>query len=92
MADLDVREPPAGPRTIPSRPPSPDLESLYQSLLTTLADIDFDYQCERDRLDRAMTDPARRKQARNRLEARHRERRMPYLHQLILLQDRLQRQ
>ncbi len=68
---------------------SPTLQPLLQSLLATLADIDFDYEKEREKLSRNSPDANIRIRALERLRARHRERREPYIQQLAVLQRRM---
>jgi hypothetical protein len=69
---------------------SPALQPLYQSLLTTLANMDLEHEHDRATLGRSIADEAVRLRALERLRERHRERRTPYLHQLAILQDRIQ--
>jgi hypothetical protein len=68
---------------------SPTYQPLLQSLLATLADIDFDYEKERDKLSRNAPDTNIRIRALEKLKARHRERREPYIQQLAVLQQRM---
>lgn len=75
------------PRTYP-----PALQPLLKNLLGTLADIDFDYERERERASRTTQDPNLRIRVLERLRARHRERRQPYLQQLAFLQEHIRAQ
>ena len=68
---------------------SPSFQPLLQSLLATLADIDFDYEKEREKLSRISPDTVSGTRALERLKARHRERREPYIRQLAALQQRM---
>ena len=68
---------------------SPTYQPLLQSLLATLADIDFDYEKERDKLSKNAPDSNIRIRALEKLKARHRERREPYIRQLGVLQQRV---
>jgi hypothetical protein len=68
---------------------SPDLQPLVQTLLSTLADIDFNYEIERERLNNTSPDINLKLNALEKLKARHRERREPYIQQLAALQQRM---
>jgi hypothetical protein len=68
---------------------SPTLQPLLQSLLSTLADIDFDYEVEREKVSNTARDTNLKIRALEKLKARHRERREPYIRQLALLQQRM---
>lgn len=68
---------------------SPALQPLLQSLLATLADLDFDYEKEREKLSNAAPDTNIRIRALEKLKNRHRERREPYIQQLAVLQKRM---
>jgi len=72
-----------------SRMYSPTLQPLLQSLLSTLADIDFDYELEREKLSDAAQDNTLKMRALEKLKSRHRERREPYIQQLAILQRRI---
>ena len=67
---------------------SPELLPLIQSLLATLADIDFAHEREIERLERRVDDWAV-KQRRMAMEQAHRERRAPYVQQLAELEARV---
>jgi hypothetical protein len=60
-----------------------------QTLFATLADLDFAHQREVQRVDAKSADPALRRRVRAQLEARHRERREPYLKELEILEAHL---
>jgi hypothetical protein len=66
---------------------SPDIQPLLQALLSALADIDFDYEIERDRLSNTSPDNDLKTKALEKLKARHRARREPYIQQLAVLQQ-----
>jgi hypothetical protein len=68
---------------------SPALQPLLQSLLATLADLDFDYEKEREKLSNASPDTNIKIRALEKLKNRHRERRDPYIQQLAILQKRM---
>jgi hypothetical protein len=66
---------------------SPHVQSPMQSLLATLADIDFAYEHERAKLSQSRTQASLKVCLLAQLERRHREQREPYVRQLALLQD-----
>ena len=68
---------------------SPAVQPLLQSLLATLADLDFDYEKEREKLSNASPDTNIKIRALEKLKNRHRERRDPYIQQLAVLQKRM---
>jgi hypothetical protein len=68
---------------------SPTFQPLLQSLLATLADIDFDYEQEREKLSNTSPDANLKIRAIEKLKARHYERRQPYIQQLAVLQKRM---
>jgi hypothetical protein len=70
---------------------SPDLQPLLQSLLGTLADIDFEYERECDHLNCRTMDMNLKIRLLEKLKQHHRQRREPYLQQLALLQERIRR-
>lgn len=72
-----------------SRMYSHNIQPQLQSLLSTLADIDFDYELERETLSNSSTDSGLKIKALGNLKARHRERREPYIRQLAVLQQRM---
>ena len=65
---------------------SADVQPLLQSLLATLADLDFDSERERERVGSSTNDPKFRESLLRKIEERHRERREPYVRHLELLQ------
>ena len=72
------------PRMYPS-----NLQPLLQALLATLANIDFEYEREREKLNKSSTDINLKIRILERLKAQHRERREPYIRQLAVLQERM---
>ncbi len=68
---------------------SPTDKPLLQSLLATLADIDFEYEQARDKVSKNSPDLNLRIRVLEKLKAQHQERRMPYIQQLAILQERL---
>jgi len=68
---------------------SPTLQPLLQSLLATLADMDFDYEQEREKVSSTSPDTNIKIRALERLKTRHNERRRPYIQQLAVLQQRM---
>jgi hypothetical protein len=68
---------------------SPAFQPLLQSLLATLADLDFDYEQQREKLSSTSPDATVRSRALEKLKNRHRERREPYIQQLTILQKRI---
>jgi hypothetical protein len=69
---------------------SPSLQPLMQSLLATLADIDFAHDCELERIESGSGDRSIKARVRSALNERHRQQRDPYVQQLGLLQARIQ--
>jgi hypothetical protein len=67
---------------------SPDVQPLLRSLLATLADLDFDYKRERERISRSTEDPNLRVRLLRKLADNHRERRDPYIQHLTAIQAR----
>jgi hypothetical protein len=68
---------------------SPSTLLLMQSLMATLADIDFAHDCEVDRIEASSADPSLKSRLRAQLAARHRERREPYVQQLAAFEARI---
>jgi hypothetical protein len=66
-----------------------EIEPLMQSLLSTLADIDFEYEQEQKKLRRSAADPDFKARMSRRLEGRHRVRRRPYIQELNRLHGRV---
>ncbi|WP_262032296.1 hypothetical protein [Microvirga sp. Mcv34] len=77
-----------------SKPPlpriyPPTVQPLLQSLLATLADIDFDYEQERQKVCNNSPDTNLKVRALAKLKSRHYERRQPYIQQLAILQKQI---
>jgi hypothetical protein len=70
---------------------SPELQPLLQSLLGTLADIDFEYERECDQISSRTMDMNLKIRLLEKLKQHHRQRREPYLQQLAMLQERIRR-
>ena len=68
---------------------SPDEQRIFQSFLTMLANLDFDYERERERIRASTRDPNLRELVLRKLAERHRERRDPYIRYLKLLQAKM---
>jgi hypothetical protein len=68
---------------------SADLQPLLQSLMSTLANMDFEYDQERSRMHVDPRDGTLKLRMLQKLQDRHQERRRPYVEQVILLQDRM---
>jgi hypothetical protein len=68
---------------------SPTLQPLLQSLLSTLADIDFAYERECEKISKSSPDINLRIRVLEKLKAQHHARRSPYLQQLAALQEKM---
>jgi len=68
---------------------SPTDTPLLQSLLSILADIDFEYEQARDKISKNPPDLNLKIRILEKLKAQHQERRMPYIQQLAILQERM---
>jgi hypothetical protein len=75
--DTTVNERGAGYRTY-----SPNIQTMMQELLRTLANIDLQHEAELEKLIRSTTDEELKKYIKEKLRARHRERREPYINLL----------
>jgi hypothetical protein len=62
---------------------------VLQSLLATLADIDFGFESDLEVIENSPTDEALKRKIIERLREQHRERRAPYVRQIDALQKRL---
>lgn len=93
MDDLKLRNdtPPSDPKSDLSQPRiySPATQPLLQSLLSTLADIDFEYEQAREKINKSSSDLNLRIRVLEKLKAQHQERRTPYIQQLAVLQERM---
>ena len=63
----------------------PNIQSMMQELLRTLANIDFQHEDELNKLKRSTTDEELKKYIKEKLLERHRERREPYVNLLAEL-------
>ena len=70
---------------------SPDILPLLQSLLGALADIDFEYQKDRETILKSAIEEPLKQRAIVALATRHHERRAPYLRELDKLERQIQR-
>jgi hypothetical protein len=68
---------------------SPTIQTLLQSLLATLADIDFAYESDLEAVKNSATDEALKRKVIDKLQQQHREQRTPYIRQLAALQERV---
>ena len=68
---------------------TPDIQPLLQSLLATLADIDFAYESDLETVRNSATDEALKRGVIIKLQQQHQERRIPYVRQLAALQERI---
>jgi hypothetical protein len=89
MANTKHHSAQAAQREAQPRMYSPDLQPLLQSLLGTLADIDFEYERERDHISSHTMDMNLKIRLLEKLKQHHRERREPYLQQLAILHERI---
>ena len=76
------------PSTGEARLYSPEITPLLQSLLATLADIDFAYESDLEVVQNSATDAILKRKVIERLQQQHRERREPYIRQITALQRR----
>jgi hypothetical protein len=89
---FDTKAPQVRPTPDHHTPSHPSiLQPLLQSLLATLANLDFEYGQERERVVRSSPDMNVRIRALEKLKAQHRERREPYIQQLAILQGAIER-
>ena len=65
---------------------APGLAPLLQSLLATLADIDFAFESDLEVVENSATDEVLKRRIVERLREQHRERRAPYARQIDALQ------
>lgn len=68
---------------------SPEIGPLLQSLLATLADIDFAHQSDIETVRNSSAEEWLKQATIRRLQECHRERRAPYVRRLEGLQDRI---
>jgi len=89
MNDTELRNNMSNDEQYRPRMYSPTDKPLLQSLLSTLADIDFEYEQARDKICKSSPDLNLRIRILEKLKAQHQERRMPYIQQLAILQERM---
>ncbi len=68
---------------------SPELQPLLQSLLATLADIDFAHESDIETVRNSLAEDWLKQTTIRKLQQRHRERREPYVRRLEALQERI---
>jgi len=78
---------PSAPTLLSTYPP--ELLPLLQSLLATLADIDFEHASDVETIGNSTAEEWLKQAAIRRLQERHRERRAPYLRQLEAVRERI---
>ena len=73
----------------PPRMYAPEIQPAMQALLATLAQIDFEYERDSEKLARSSIPAVVKEQVKAKLADRHRTRREHYVRQLTTLQDRI---
>jgi hypothetical protein len=68
---------------------SPTLQPLLQSLLSTLADVNFAYERERNKFSKNSSDSDLRIYVLEKLKVQHQSRRTPYLQHISTLQEQM---
>ena len=89
MVDVETHTERPGGSPMP-RMYSPAYQPLMQSLLATLANIDFEHDHHIARVKKSATETGVKAYLMARLQERHRERRRPYVQQLAVLERRIQ--
>jgi len=79
----------AGQRVTPTY--SPNILPMMQSLLKTLADIDFQFRRDLETIENGTIDEPLKHRAIANLTERHRERRAPYLLEISRLEEQMKR-
>jgi hypothetical protein len=69
---------------------SPDIQPVLQSLLGTLADIDFAFKRDLETVEHSSTDEVMKRRVIEKLQQRHREQRESYVQQLADLKSRIE--
>jgi hypothetical protein len=90
MADNKPQAIPPSASNPSPRTYSSSLQSLLQSLLASLADINFEYEREQERVRGRTMDVDLKIRVLEKLKQQHRERREPYIQQLAVLLSRIQ--
>jgi hypothetical protein len=70
---------------------SPDILPLMQSLLRTLADIDFEFQKDLETVAKSSIEEPLKQRAIATLKRRHQERRAPYLREISTVEQQMKR-
>ena len=78
------------PSTGEARQYSPEITPLLQSLLATLADIDFAYESDLEVVQNSAVDEVLKQKVVEKLQQQYRARREPYIRQIATLQRRIQ--
>jgi hypothetical protein len=91
MASAMLKRITSGTSQQPAGTYSPDILPLLQSLLSTLADIDFEFQKDRETILSSTTDELLKQRAIATLKRCHQERRAPYLREIERLERQMQR-
>ncbi|WP_262272442.1 hypothetical protein [Microvirga yunnanensis] len=89
MADNKPCSAQSAQQVVTARMYSPDLQPLLQSLLGTLADIDYEHERECDNINGRMLDRKLKIRLLEKLKQHHRQRREPYLQQIAILHERI---
>jgi hypothetical protein len=71
---------------------SPEITPLLQSLLATLADLDFAYESDLEVVRNSATDAVLKRKVIDKLQQQHRERREPYVRQLTAVERQIRQQ
>jgi len=91
MAAVMLKRLPSETPQQPAGTYSPDILPLTQSLLRALADIDFEYQKDKETILTSAIEEPFKQRAIAALAKRHHERRIPYLQELDKLERQMQR-
>lgn len=68
---------------------SPDILPLLQSLLSTLADIDFAHESDLETVKNSAIEAPLTRKFVEKLQQQHQERRAPYVQQVAVLRERM---
>jgi len=85
LGHVHLQKAPASSRTY-----SPDILPHLQTLLADLADIDFAYEKNLEAIKRSPVEEERKREMIARLWQQHRERRAPYVQELMLLREQIE--
>jgi hypothetical protein len=91
MSFAMLKRPTLGSAQQPPGTYSPDILPLLQSLLAALADIDFEFQKDRETILKSAIDEPLKQRAIATLAEQHHERRDPYLQEIDKLERQIQR-